>query len=536
MDIEEPSQISETWQVETGGNVADTSFAELTSMIAEGALLRIDRVRKGNLRWIEAGRVPSLVAVFNAKDNGEPPTPVVTTTRLGPTTLPGDHAGNPANFSPSTANAEPVCSVHSDVRAAYICDTCGNQFCKSCPSSYGGTVKICPFCGAMCKPFELVQQARKQTATYTAAIGEGFGISDFGRALAYPFKFTTSLIMGALMFALFSLGEGAGGFGGFVMLGAALTCFLLSNTLRFGVLANTVENFSQGKITENFMPSFDDFSLWDDVIHPFFLYIGVCIASFGPLIAVGLVAFFMVAGTVGKEMNGVQSDAARTVVPDLPYAANAARQSESVKELLGKDANVQKQRVESINNGQAPAGENYNRADGIEDTEASVQRANQLIQQQQKAQAEAVVGKTPETKAEEQAELIKQILGYGALFLGIGGVCLLWSLFYFPAACAVAGYTRSFTATLNLSVGFDTIRRLGLDYVKILLMCLVIALMSVAVSVVLSAVFVAFDLPSVGNLPARFVGSIFGFYFSVVFSCILGFALYKAGDRLKLYR
>jgi len=60
MDIEEPSQISETWQVETGGNVADTSFAELTSMIAEGALLRIDRVRKGNLRWIDVSEAALL--------------------------------------------------------------------------------------------------------------------------------------------------------------------------------------------------------------------------------------------------------------------------------------------------------------------------------------------------------------------------------------------------------------------------------------------------------------------------------------------
>lgn len=46
----------------------------------------------------------------------------------------------------------------------------------------------------------------------------------------------------------------------------------------------------------------------------------------------------------------------------------------------------------------------------------------------------------------------------------------------------------------------------------------------------------AFDMPGVGNLPAKFIGSLFTFYFSVVFSCVLGFAIYKASDRLKLYQ
>lgn len=51
----------EQWQVEAGGNIYDTSFDEMKLWIAEGSLLRIDRVRKGNLRWIEAGKVPTLL-------------------------------------------------------------------------------------------------------------------------------------------------------------------------------------------------------------------------------------------------------------------------------------------------------------------------------------------------------------------------------------------------------------------------------------------------------------------------------------------
>lgn len=60
----------EMWQVEANGQVFETNFAEMTEWIADGSLLRIDRVRKGNLRWIEAGKVPSLAAVFNAAEIG----------------------------------------------------------------------------------------------------------------------------------------------------------------------------------------------------------------------------------------------------------------------------------------------------------------------------------------------------------------------------------------------------------------------------------------------------------------------------------
>jgi len=356
----------------------------------------------------------------------------------------------------------------------------------------------------MCKSVAQVEQARAETVTRTAAVGEGFGFGDFANALAYPFKFKVSLGLGAVMFMLFSVGQSAVSFGGIYMLGGAIFSFMLANTLTFGVLANTVENFSQGKIGLNFMPAFEDFSVWDDAIHPFFLSIGVYIASFGPLIAVGLVAFFMVIGSVNKEMNGLQSDAARTAIPELPYAANAVQQSERVRELLKKDSDQQKARVEAMENTATQHDANNTAPKVIDESELNVERANQLIQQQRKSQLESVVGKTPETVADERTAMFKKILSQGILLLLLLTAAVLWGLLYFPAACAVAGYTRSFTATLNPAVGFDTIRRLGFDYVKILLMGLAIALCSG--------------------------------YFFVVFSCVIGFALYKASDRLKLFR
>ena len=76
-----PTQTSsETWEVEAGGQTFSTSFDELQSWIADGSVLRMDRVRRGNLRWIEAGKVPALIEFFNAKEATEPPAPAITAT------------------------------------------------------------------------------------------------------------------------------------------------------------------------------------------------------------------------------------------------------------------------------------------------------------------------------------------------------------------------------------------------------------------------------------------------------------------------
>lgn len=529
MNTEEPQEI---WQVEANGHVFETHFAEMTEWIADGSLLRIDRVRKANLRWIEAGKVPSLLAVFNAKDNGElAPPPTVTTIQGEP---------SPATSTTPVSNAASDsldCVMHAGVSAAFACSICNNHFCKACPNSYGGTVKICPFCGAMCTSVPATAEPVPSDVYYPPTGKFGFG--DFFEALAYPFKFKTGLILGAIMFAFLSIGQVAGSVGGLFMAGASITCFMLANTLTFGVLANTVENFAQGKIGLNFMPSFDDFSIWDDVVHPFFLMIGVYISSFGPLIAVALVAFFLVIAPATAELTDVRPEPADTLAREMPYTANAARQSQQVRELIDRTKQQQSDRIAAIESeseshdtglGPAPTPD----AAAIE--EAQIQEVQALIDESRRAQVESIVGKTPETEASERTALFKQLLGYGVALLIVGGLALLWGLFYFPAACTVAAYTRSFAAAVNPSVGIDTIRRLGVDYLKILVMGALLAVASGVVGGVLAVIFSPFDMPRVGNIPASIVNSLFAFYLSVVFSCVIGFALYKSAEKLKLYR
>lgn len=554
---------AEIWQIDVNGQIYEAPFGEMAQWIAEGSLLRGDKVRKGSLRWIEAGRVPTLIQFFNAKENGTPIIPVVVASDDNPQTsnfqpapeafpppavtfeppaplFSGIEIGSPVVNEPQFAPPPPqaqgqsgMCVMHSDIAALYQCDTCGNGFCKTCPNSYGGTVKICPFCGAMCRSIEAAQAAAQVNYRYEADLAEGFGFSDFGRALAYPFKFKTSLIAGAIMFAFFSYGQSASAMGGLMLMAASITCIMATNMLSFGILSNTVDNFSHGRIGENFMPAFDGFNIWEDVVHPFFLSIAVYIVSFGLAAVLVLGSAWYFWSSLTSAADHLQDKSVGAIMPGSQGDLNSAKQIPQIEQFraqLNKDNRYA--------NGEIPDEEDIAReqTEGTGDTEDAVMQAQSIIDKTRKSQAESVVGKAP---AEEEAaftEMVTNLAKKAALLLVPMALALLWGLFYFPAACAVAGYTRSFTATLNPFVGLDTIKRLGFSYVKILLMCLAILVISGIISIFLSILFSPFDLPRMGNIPAKIVGSVVGFYFSIVFSCILGYALYKNSDKLNLFR
>src|SRR5215218_2659263 len=95
---------NEIWQVDVGGQVYEASLAELTQWIAEGSLLPQDRVRRGNLRWLDAIKVPTLYGFFNAKDLGVPLPPLVTTATNTETAPPAAEIvqTQTENFAPAT--------------------------------------------------------------------------------------------------------------------------------------------------------------------------------------------------------------------------------------------------------------------------------------------------------------------------------------------------------------------------------------------------------------------------------------------------
>ncbi|MDH3493474.1 MAG: hypothetical protein OEM82_07990, partial [Acidobacteriota bacterium] len=133
---------NEQWQVEVNGEIYDSTFAELTVWIAERSLLPDDKVRRGNLRWLQAGRVPPLKPFFEAEANGtEPPQLNVTVTDAGSDEKP--YQGETRNLAAPVAAAEPVpdaagdqapaaepdvdasvCSIHPELEAVFLCEGC----------------------------------------------------------------------------------------------------------------------------------------------------------------------------------------------------------------------------------------------------------------------------------------------------------------------------------------------------------------------------------------------------------------------------
>ena len=361
-----------------------------------------------------------------------------------------------------------------------------------------------------------MREQQKKAVQYHHDVAQGFGFEDFGKALAYPFKFRFSLVAGAIMYMLFTLGQSSSGVGGTFMVAASGFCMMLANMLTFGVLANTVENMSQGKLSENFMPSFDDFNILDDVLHPFFLSIGANVASFGLLFVIIIGGFWFLSNRAVENQGDKMAEMSR-IIQENKEARDDGRilPDGTVVPPLDQLTPAQRQAVDDNN----------------------IEELQKLLADHRKANLESVVGKTPETKDREFKQFMTQLATIGIPVLILAFLAFLWGIFYFPAACMVAGYTRSFAATINPMVGLDTIKRMGFDYVKIFLMSLfLLFIMPAIIGGILGFMFKAFDMPGVGNLPATALASLFTFYFSVVFSLVLGYALYKNSAKLNLYR
>lgn len=539
MDAQTPNNPNpEIWQVDAGGEIYQGTFDELTQWITEGAVLPQDKVRRGNLRWIEAQKVPTLLSFFNAKDSGTTP-PVVTTN--SPKPFP-QVVSTPIN----DLNQPRFCLVHIETQAEFTCDGCANFFCKECPTSFGGTVKVCPMCGAMCKSLEKMAEETKKTINFERRITEGFGFADFTKAFAYPFKYRASFVFGALFYAFFTVGQQASSLGGRWLISSSIICWMLANMLTFGILANTVENMLQGKLDQNFMPGFDNFSLWDDLIHPLFLSISVHLVSFGGLIILFVAMFFFAANSL-KPGDSLAEKTVQTVAPeaapDFSAAQQGDKQIEFFKEVVKKQNEQSQQRLNSAENGETfdeiPPVNNAaptNQTSPVYDEEKEFENLNNMINQTRKVQLESAVGKPSEEEQTGFKNMYQQILVWAGPFILLAGLATLWGVFYLPVAYIVAAYTRNIRSVFNPSIGLDTIKRLGVDYVKILLMGFVLWIIGGVAGIFLGFVFAPFDLPRLGNIPVIAVGSIITFYLSIVFAVILGSALYKNSEKFPLFK
>jgi hypothetical protein len=142
------------WQVESQGHIYEADFEELKQWIIEGGVLPTDRVKRGNLRWVAAEKVPELYNFFNSDDFTAAFQTEVGITKSEPinedfqTQFAFQAASEEAT---SESGEEKVCFSHRDSEAFFACDVCKRNYCKTCPNSFGGTVKLCPKCGGLCR-------------------------------------------------------------------------------------------------------------------------------------------------------------------------------------------------------------------------------------------------------------------------------------------------------------------------------------------------------------------------------------------------
>jgi len=478
----------ETWRVSTIEGTFETDLDTLRQWILEGCVLPTDKVCKGTLNWIDAGRVPKLKKAFNGEVEISEPTPVASAaaSESGWQTPPSTeqhavvepHVGPTDNHAGAGA-ATGVCHNHPDAAPKFVCRMCGASLCEECPRYVGGSkIAICPLCGDLCRSYsEVVTQTARAEFQ-----GSGFGLTDFVKAVKYPFQHKAALIGGALVYSFLLLSGFRGSMIGWMIM--------------FGCISHVISQVSWGRLDRSFMPDFSGFSMWDDVVQPIFLGIGITIVSWGPVFV--LVAALM----FGVLSSGPDSTASHEASP-----ANQHELQEDDLDVL-TDPNADPKKLEE---------------------------ANKKLDTLRPGTQIALEAERSKDESNDPTAMMRQILPY--LGAGIFTVLLLlaglaWAIFYYPMALTVAGYTQSFWSVVNPLVGLDTIRRMRLTYFKAFGMVILIQFVGLVISSVVAFITSPFAMPWVGNLPASFINGGFTFYFNLVIACILGLSLFKCADRL----
>jgi hypothetical protein len=469
----------EVWRVSTVEGIFETDLETLKQWIVEGCVLPTDKVSKGNLSWIEAGRVPKLKSAFDPSA-----APVPKSASSFEAFVESNYGTPQTNSTPAPAWTEPVheappasaCQNHPDTVPDYVCRVCGALFCTDCIRFANQRVPICPLCGDLCREYRAVQEEIARAEFQSS----GFGMEDFVRAIRYPLQHKSALITGALIYAF--------------LLMAGFRGALVAWMIMFGCISHVISQVAWGRLNRSFMPDFSAFSLWDDLVVPIFLGIGIMIVSWGPMIAL---LFALIFGVIGS---GVKS------APLLGSNHVAESTAPDLKVLMDPNADPAKLAAENEKlQGLRPGSQIAREADASKD------------------------------EANNPAGAARYLLPYlGSSILIILLLLLLigWAVFYYPMALTVAGYTQSLGSVLNPLVGLDTIRRMGVIYFKGFGMVIVVQFVAIAVGVIVSAITSPFTLPFMGNLVGNFIGATFSFYFNLVIACILGLSLFKCADRL----
>src|SRR2546421_4981138 len=279
----------EVWRVSTVEGVFETDLETLKQWIDEGCVLPTDKVSKGSLSWIDAGRAPMLRAAFSgeavpvvpaeAEANQTQPAwqaaPAAATGTFASQDSEQARGGAPASSVAGAVRPANACYNHPEAEPKYLCRMCAALLCESCPKFAGASkIPLCTLCGDLCNRYEEIK-ARTVSLEFQSS---GFGLADFGRAIRYPFQHKFALGCGALIYSLLLLAGFRGG--------------IVAYVIMFACISHVISQVAWGRLHRSFMPDLSEFSLWDDFMVPLGLGIGITIVTWGPIIALVLALLF----------------------------------------------------------------------------------------------------------------------------------------------------------------------------------------------------------------------------------------------------
>ncbi len=320
---------NDVWQVQVQGTIYEADSETLKQWATQGNLLPQDFVKKGNLNWTPAANVPMLRPIFGTGGLTSSATnPVHQSGASLPAYAPPPPAPVPGGFSNSSSGAPVygtvpasttahlmVCRNHPQVTPDYVCRACAAPLCKNCVKLVANRVPVCSVCGELCQPYAEIAQQMARDAYQTS----GFGVTDLFDGFRFPFTDVVALIIFCIVYAVMKVGAGFGGLFGWIIL------TVVSTGMLFATMSTVIRRVADGRVNEGYAPDFG--SAYDDVIHPFFLSIGVILISFGPAIVavlyagIGIIsAFFRGAG---EDQAGMREAMAKAVVA-LVFAGVAA--------------------------------------------------------------------------------------------------------------------------------------------------------------------------------------------------------------------
>ena len=454
--------MQELWQIEVQNRIYQADTSELIEWIKEGSIQPDDKVRRGNLRWLNANRIPQLRIYFKTTVGEGAVThldPVIEIERNGvfevnlsaaetigsipvsegqPATGEQTHAGRRTD-----PNYLKHCLRHTGKTTSFVCNVCGSPLCGECTNRFG-TVRLCSLCSGMCVTLEEFQQGTsitgalnkpyaRNTVEKKRGTSDGLGVREVVDAIKYAFRLSPSRGFKLLLFVVLTLGTATLFAQTLPAVAVALICFSGLLSLAFDIL--TTASKECGRPDEEAASDPRERSpLMQRYLSSFLRGVSAVVVSFGLCILVTAAA-----GTYAWYAFSTSLDNVETQMRQEGRVIDNTARREVVRDL---DAKILRARNEIMSSA-------FGQVDSVEN-----------------AQIERAVG---------------SFMRLSIWFLTPIFVSLLIGAIYFPSACLNVTCEGSFKHAASPRAGLARIWNLGYEYVKTLFLLLTMVGVTAAV-------------------------------------------------------